>query len=81
MLSPLLFRKSDVETVNAEYIKRALARFLVVFRTKKSVILSRDWFLHWDKTPVHNAASVQEFQEQQNASRQSATLPIHRISP
>ena len=49
------------ETVNADYIKKALARFLVVFRQKRPIMSSQDWFFHWDNAPVHTAAVVQEF--------------------
>ncbi len=40
------------ETVNAEYIKKALARFLKVFKSKRPIMASQDWFLHWDNAPV-----------------------------
>jgi histone-lysine N-methyltransferase SETMAR len=49
------------ETVNAEYIKKALARFLKVFKSKRPIMASQDWFLHWDNAPVHTAATVQEY--------------------
>ncbi len=45
------------ETVNAEYVKKALVRFLKVFREKR---LIKDWFLLWE-VPVHTAASVQNY--------------------
>jgi hypothetical protein len=51
------------ETVNAEYIKKALARFLKVFKANKPIMSSQDWFLHWDNAPVHTAATVQEYLE------------------
>jgi hypothetical protein len=50
------------ETVNAEYIKKSLARFLKIFR-KKRPITSQEWFLHWDNSPVHTAATVQDYLE------------------
>jgi hypothetical protein len=34
------------ETVNAEYIKKALARFLKIFQAKRPIMASQDWFLH-----------------------------------
>ncbi len=49
------------ETVNAEYIKKALARFLNVFKSKRPIMASQKWFLHWDNAPVHTAATVQEY--------------------
>ncbi len=49
------------ETVNAEYIKKALARFLKVFKAKWLIMASQDWFLHWDNAPVYTAATVQEY--------------------
>jgi hypothetical protein len=33
------------KTINAEYVKKALARFLVIFRNKRPKILSQDCFL------------------------------------
>ncbi len=47
------------ETVNTEYIKKALARFLKVFMAKRPIMASQEWFLHWDNAPVHTAATVQ----------------------
>ncbi len=49
------------KTVNAEYIKKALARFLKVFKSKRPIMASQEWFLHWDNVPVHTAAMVQEY--------------------
>jgi hypothetical protein len=49
------------KTVNAEYIKKALARFLKVFKAKRPIMASQDWFLHWDNAPVHTAATAQEY--------------------
>jgi hypothetical protein len=46
------------ETVNAEYIKKALARFLKVFKAKRPIMVSQNWFLHWDNAPFHTAATV-----------------------
>ncbi len=48
------------KTMNAEYIKKVLARFLKVFKAKWLIMASQDWFLHWDNAPVHTAATVQE---------------------
>ncbi len=44
------------ETVNAEYIKKALARFPQVFKSKRPIMASQDWFLHWDNAPVHTVS-------------------------
>jgi histone-lysine N-methyltransferase SETMAR len=49
------------KTVNAEYVKKAQARFPKVFREKRPIMLSQEWFLHWDNTLVHTAASVQNY--------------------
>ena len=65
------------ETVNAEYIKKALARFLVIFRQKRPIISSQEWFLHWDNAPVHTAATVQEFL----AAKEVKTIPHPPYSP
>ncbi len=47
--------------VNAEYVKKSLARFLDVFRQTKMIMLSQEWFLHRDNVLVHTADSVQQF--------------------
>jgi histone-lysine N-methyltransferase SETMAR len=49
------------ETVNAEYIKKALARFLKVIKGNRPIMSSQDWLLHWDNAPLHTAAKVQEY--------------------
>jgi hypothetical protein len=49
------------ETVNAEYIKKSVARFLKIFRKKRPVMSSQDRWLYWDNTPVHTVATVQKF--------------------
>jgi hypothetical protein len=49
------------KTINAEYVKKFLSRFLVVFRQKRPIMSSKEWFLHWDKVPLHTTASVQQF--------------------
>jgi histone-lysine N-methyltransferase SETMAR len=49
------------ESVNASYIKKALARFLAVFKEKRPITSSQDWFLHWDNAPVHTAGEVQKY--------------------
>jgi hypothetical protein len=36
------------KTVNAEYVKNVLARLLKVFREKRPIRSSQEWFLHWD---------------------------------
>ncbi len=49
------------ETVNAEYIKKSMARFLKVFRKKRPIMSSQEWFLHRDNAPVHTAATVKDY--------------------
>ncbi len=49
------------QTVNASYIRTALARFLEVFRQKRPKMALQDWWLHWDNAPVHTAATVADF--------------------
>jgi len=65
------------ETVNVEYIKKALARFLVIFRQKRPNISSQEWFLYWNNAPVHTAATVQEFL----AAKGVKTIPHPPFSP
>ncbi len=47
--------------INAKYVKEALAKSLVIFRKKRSIMSFPDWFLHWDNALVHTIAPVQEF--------------------
>jgi hypothetical protein len=47
-------------TVNALSIKKAIASSLKVFPKMRPVMVYQDWFLHWDKAPVHSAVSVQD---------------------
>jgi hypothetical protein len=49
------------KTLKAKYIKKALARFLKVFKAKRPIMSSQDWFLHWDNAPFHTAATIQEY--------------------
>jgi hypothetical protein len=49
------------EIVNASYIQTALARFLKVFRHKRSIMATQERGLHWDNAPVNNAVSVMDF--------------------
>jgi hypothetical protein len=49
------------KTVNAEYFKKALTRFLKDFREIMLIMLSQEWILHCDNSPVHAAPSVQNY--------------------
>jgi histone-lysine N-methyltransferase SETMAR len=49
------------KTVNALYIRNAVARFLKVFKERRPIMSSQDWWLHWDNAPVHTATSVVDF--------------------
>ncbi len=49
------------ETVNTEFVTKALASFLKVFREKMLIILSQDRFLHSDNALIHTAAAVQQY--------------------
>jgi hypothetical protein len=49
------------DTVNVEYIIRALGTFLKNLRKKRLETAKGEWFLHWDNAPVHTAKVVQEF--------------------
>jgi histone-lysine N-methyltransferase SETMAR len=65
------------KTVNASYIKEALRRFLKVFKEKRPISSSQDWFLHWDNAPVHTAATVQDYL----VKRGVKTIPHPPYSP
>ncbi len=45
-------------TVNANYIKDALSKFMKVFKQNRPVIAAGGWWFHWDNAPVHTAAAV-----------------------
>jgi hypothetical protein len=53
--------KFGSKTVNIVYIKKALAKFLVIFKPKKSGLLSQEWILYRGDALVYTAASVQQF--------------------
>jgi len=36
------------QTVNTTYIIEALSKFLKIFRKKRPIMASQNWFLHWD---------------------------------
>ncbi len=65
------------ETVNASYIRSAVARFLKVFKEKRPIMSSQDWWLHWDNAPVHTATSVVDFL----AAKGVKTIPHPPYSP
>ncbi len=69
------------ETVNAKYIKKALARFLKVFKAKRPIMASQDWFLHWDNAPIHTAATVQEYLAAKGVKMLHHPSNFRRISP
>jgi hypothetical protein len=49
-----LFRKPGGEAVNAVNAKKALVEFLVLFKLKRSIMSSQDWFLCWGDQPTPN---------------------------
>jgi hypothetical protein len=46
-------------TVNAAYM--VLDVFMRHFRKKRPVLAAQPWFFHWDNSPVHNAAIIQNW--------------------
>ncbi len=46
------------ETVNVFCIRTDLARFLQVFKEKRPIMSSQDWWLRWDNALVHKAPFV-----------------------
>jgi hypothetical protein len=45
-----LIKKFGDEIINVANIKKALARALTIFKPKRSVLFSKDWFLFRDNT-------------------------------
>jgi hypothetical protein len=50
-------------TVHANYVKKALARFLMILRKKRPSLFSWDWFPHRNNATVHTSALFQKFLE------------------
>jgi hypothetical protein len=69
MLALPWFRKSGGKTVNATYIKKALAKFQPIFKPKRPRLSSQNRFLYQDNASIHTAASVQEFSWRQRGPR------------
>jgi histone-lysine N-methyltransferase SETMAR len=49
------------KTINAEYVIRALRRFLKTLKVKKPELVPGEWFLHRNNVPAHTAQKVQVF--------------------
>jgi hypothetical protein len=62
------------KTVNAEYVKNALAMFLKVLREKRPIMLFQDCILHWDNGPVNYAAAVSSTWRQRGPDDSSFSL-------
>ncbi len=45
-------------TVNGQYIIETISRFLRVFKQKRPVLATGDWWFHLDSSPMHSAAVV-----------------------
>ncbi len=54
----LQLSKSSGEIANTAYIMKDLAQSQPIFKSRRLALSSQDWFLYWDKAPVHTAASV-----------------------
>ena len=50
-----------VQTVNAGYIVKTLARFLVNLRNKRPLLAEQGFKFHWDNAPVHTAAVTKDW--------------------
>jgi [histone H3]-lysine36 N-dimethyltransferase SETMAR len=49
------------QTVNKEYVIKALQEFLRKLRKKRPELVDGEWFLHWDNARVHSAKAVQDY--------------------
>ncbi len=47
-------------TINANYIVKALGKFLMHLKKKRPEMVQQEWFFHWDNAPGHTAASVKK---------------------
>jgi hypothetical protein len=59
------------KTVNTEYTKKALARFLKVFKAKRPIMSSQDWFLHCPSPYRRHGSGVSGGEGGQDASPSS----------
>ncbi len=57
-------------------IKKALGRFLLIFKPKRSAFSFQGWFLCWDDIAVHTATSDQCFQWRQR-HKDDLLLTLH----
>jgi hypothetical protein len=48
-------------TVNGVYVVDVLCRFWKNLLLKRSKMMSKQWFFHWDNTPVHTATVVKSW--------------------
>jgi hypothetical protein len=60
LLSPPLFRKSGGKTIKAVYTKKALAKLLVIFKTKFGIVILGCYSGMTSHDLVHIAVSVEE---------------------
>jgi hypothetical protein len=47
--------------VSATYIVEALSNFMKIFKKKRPIMASGEWYLHWDNAPVHTAPIVTDW--------------------
>jgi histone-lysine N-methyltransferase SETMAR len=48
-------------TINADYILKAMDKFMAHLKKKRPEMVKQEWFFHWDNAPVHTAASVKKW--------------------
>jgi hypothetical protein len=42
-------------------MKKSVVRFLKIFRKKRPVMSSEEWFLHGDNAPIQTTTTVQDY--------------------
>jgi hypothetical protein len=48
-------------TINADYILKAMDKFMAHLKKKRPEMVKQEWFFHWDNAAVHTTASVKKW--------------------
>jgi histone-lysine N-methyltransferase SETMAR len=64
-------------TINANYILKAMDKFMAHLKKKRPEMVQQEWFFHWDNALVHTATSVKKW----HADHSIQLLPHPPYSP